>query len=35
MKGLLVRKPWIDEILAGRMTGELRGSSTQNLGTIG
>ena len=34
MKGLLVRKPWIDEILAGRKTWELRGSSTQNLGTI-
>ena len=35
MKGLLVRKRWLDEILAGRKTWELRGTSTQNLGTIG
>ena len=35
MKGLLIRQPWIEEILAGRKTWELRGSSTRTRGVIG
>ncbi|MEC7583714.1 MAG: ASCH domain-containing protein [Planctomycetota bacterium] len=34
MKGLLVKQPWIDKILSGKKTWELRGSATRNLGKI-
>ncbi|MCG6537850.1 MAG: ASCH domain-containing protein [Syntrophales bacterium LBB04] len=35
MKGLLVRSPWIEKILAGRKTWEIRGSNTNIRGRIG
>ena len=34
MKGLLVRREWVEKILSGEKTWELRGSSTKNLGEI-
>lgn len=34
MKALLIKKPWIDLILAGEKTWELRGSSTKVRGQI-
>ncbi|AKA44393.1 ASCH domain-containing protein [Paenibacillus polymyxa] len=34
MKGLIVRLPWIDYILDGFKTWEIRGSSTKNRGKI-
>jgi hypothetical protein len=34
MKGLLVKPPWIDKILAGKKTWELRGSRTRIRGLI-
>ena len=34
MKALLVKKPWIDEILSGRKTWEIRGSATAVRGKI-
>lgn len=34
MRGLLIRKPWIDLILAGRKTWEIRGSATRVRGPI-
>jgi len=34
VKGLLVKQPWIDKILSGKKTWELRGSSTKNIGAI-
>ena len=34
MKGLLIRDPWIDLILDGKKTWELRGSRTTTRGTI-
>ena len=34
MKGLLIRPPWIDWILDGRKTWEIRGSQTRVRGTI-
>jgi hypothetical protein len=34
MKGLIVKQPWIDKILSGAKTWELRGSSTSNFGEI-
>lgn len=34
-KGLLIRQPWIDLILAGNKTWEIRGSATKIRGTIG
>lgn len=33
-KGLLIRQPWIDLILAGNKTWEIRGSATKIRGTI-
>src|SRR5450432_3151144 len=35
MRALLVRHPWIDMILEGRKTWEIRGSATSVRGTIG
>lgn len=34
-KGLLIRQPWIDLILSGDKTWEIRGSKTKIRGTIG
>ena len=34
MKGLLIKQPWIDKILAGSKTWEIRGSSTKVRGPI-
>jgi hypothetical protein len=34
MKGLLIKPPWIDMILAGQKTWELRGSGTQHRGEV-
>jgi hypothetical protein len=34
MKGLLIRQPWIDLILSGEKTWEIRGSKTKIRGTI-
>ena len=34
MNGLLIRQPWIDLILSGKKTWELRGSSTKARGKI-
>ena len=34
MKGLLIKQPWIDKILAGSKTWEIRGSSTTIRGPI-
>lgn len=34
MRGLLIRKPWIDLILSGRKTWEIRGSATRVRGPI-
>ncbi len=34
-KGLLIRQPWIDLILSGKKTWEIRGSRTKIRGTIG
>jgi hypothetical protein len=35
MRGLLIRSPWIEEILRGRKTWEIRGSNTNIRGRIG
>ncbi|MEC3884903.1 ASCH domain-containing protein [Halobacillus sp. HZG1] len=35
MKGLLVKEPWIDMILSGEKTWEIRGTHTKKRGTIG
>ena len=35
MKALIIKKHWIDEILSGRKTWELRGSRTSTRGRIG
>ena len=35
MKALIIKKRWLDLILAGRKSWELRGSRTKNLGRIG
>ena len=35
MRGLLIRSPWIDMILEGRKTWEIRGSNTHIRGRIG
>ena len=32
MKGLVIKQPWIEKILAGKKTWELRGSRTQHRG---
>ena len=34
MRGLLIKTPWIDAILEGRKTWEIRGSNTRVRGTI-
>jgi hypothetical protein len=34
MNGLLIKSPWIEEILAGRKTWEIRGSNTRQRGPI-
>lgn len=35
MKGLLIKEPWIDMILNGEKTWEIRGTNTKQRGTIG
>ncbi|SDO71204.1 ASCH domain-containing protein [Halobacillus sp. SY10] len=35
MKGLLVKEPWIDLILSGEKTWEIRGTNTKHRGTTG
>ncbi|MCA0969210.1 ASCH domain-containing protein [Halobacillus litoralis] len=35
MKGLIIKSPWIDYILDGRKTWEIRGMNTKTRGTIG
>lgn len=34
MKGLIIKSPWIEKILAGEKTWEIRGSNTKIRGTI-
>lgn len=34
MKGLLIQQPWIEEILAGRKTWELRGTAAKQRGEV-
>jgi hypothetical protein len=34
MKGLIIKEPWIDKILSGEKTWEIRGSNTKRRGTI-
>jgi hypothetical protein len=34
MKGLIIKSPWIDKILAGEKTWEIRGSNTKIRGKI-
>jgi hypothetical protein len=34
MKGLIIKSPWIDMILEGKKTWEIRGSNTKTRGTI-
>ena len=33
-KGLMIKSPWIDKILAGEKTWEIRGYTTETRGTI-
>ncbi|WP_394217627.1 ASCH domain-containing protein [Halobacillus trueperi] len=35
MKGLLIKEPWIDMILNGEKTWEIRGTNTKQRGTVG
>ena len=35
MRALVIKKPWLDKILAGTKTWEIRGSRTNIRGTIG
>ncbi|MYL71661.1 ASCH domain-containing protein [Halobacillus litoralis] len=35
MKGLLIKEPWIDLVLDGEKTWEIRGTNTKQRGTIG
>jgi hypothetical protein len=35
MKGLIIKQPWIDKILSGDKTWEIRSSNTKHRGTIG
>ena len=35
MRGILIKPPWIEKILSGQKTWEIRGSRTKVRGTIG